>query len=134
MMAKIYIADHERFEAAGVYADRLSSAQIEFLKDNEGDYWLWLDLAGLIRLDRIAKDKQVFLDGETFTVAFETLHAFGGTSGVLYYEFKERPGELFLASRCQKKAVCYRCGKVSDYLIPDNAAEVTCFACNEKET
>jgi hypothetical protein len=38
--AKVYIARHERYEAAEAYAHRLSPTQIEYLKDNEGDFWL----------------------------------------------------------------------------------------------
>jgi hypothetical protein len=43
--------------------------------------------------------KRVYLDGEVFTVNFETTNAFGGEPGVLYYEFMERPGELFKSDR-----------------------------------
>lgn len=43
--------------------------------------------------------KVVTLDGESFTVNYETKNAFGGEPGVLYYEFAERPGELFKADR-----------------------------------
>lgn len=43
---------------------------------------------------------QVKLDDRIFTVAFATNGALGGEPGVLYYEFAERPGELFRADRC----------------------------------
>lgn len=38
--AKVYIARHERYEAAEAYAEKLSPFQIKFLKDNEADFWL----------------------------------------------------------------------------------------------
>lgn len=43
VIAKIFIARHERHEAAEVYASRLSQTQIEYLKENEGDFWLETD-------------------------------------------------------------------------------------------
>jgi hypothetical protein len=38
--AKVYIARHERYEAAEAYEDKLSPFQIRFLKENERDFWL----------------------------------------------------------------------------------------------
>lgn len=43
---------------------------------------------------------RVELGGEIFTVVYATNAASGGEPGVLYYEFAERPGELFKATRC----------------------------------
>lgn len=40
-------------------------------------------------------------DEYIFTVYHATNNAFGGEPGVLYYEFIERPGELFKAARCK---------------------------------
>lgn len=43
---------------------------------------------------------RVELGGEIFTVIYATNDASGGEPGVLYYEFAERPGDLFKAIRC----------------------------------
>lgn len=48
--ADIYIARHERFEAAEAYADRLTPAQIECLKETEADFWLKIDHDGKAQL------------------------------------------------------------------------------------
>lgn len=40
MKAQVYIARHERHEAAEAYAARLTPEQIEHLKETEGDFWL----------------------------------------------------------------------------------------------
>jgi hypothetical protein len=48
--AEIYIARHERFEAAEAYADRLSPIQIAYLEDNDGDFRLQIDSEGRCQL------------------------------------------------------------------------------------
>jgi hypothetical protein len=41
-MITIYIASHERHEAAEAYADKLTPEQIDQLKDEPHDWWLCL--------------------------------------------------------------------------------------------
>ena len=43
---KVYIARHERHEAAEAYAEKLSPFQIKYLKDNDYDFWLELSDIG----------------------------------------------------------------------------------------
>jgi len=40
MTTEVYIARHERYEAAEAYASHLTEVQMEFLKDNEADFRL----------------------------------------------------------------------------------------------
>jgi len=42
------------------------------------------------------------VEGEVFTIDYETTQAFGGKPGVLYYGFIDPPGELFKADRCKR--------------------------------
>lgn len=48
--ANIYIARHERAEAAEAYKDRLSRQQIEALLETEADFWLKIDASGQSQL------------------------------------------------------------------------------------
>ena len=42
MKTAIYIARHERNEAAEAYADHLTNKQKEHLRDNDADFWLYV--------------------------------------------------------------------------------------------
>lgn len=48
--AEVYIARHERYEAAEAYAKRLSPTQIAYLKDNDGDFRLKIGTDGSAQL------------------------------------------------------------------------------------
>lgn len=48
--AEVYIARHERHEAAEAYANRLSPAQIEYLKNNDGDFRMRISTDGHVQL------------------------------------------------------------------------------------
>ena len=53
VVASIFIARHERAEAAEVYKGRLSAAQREHLLDNGADYFLTLYQNGEVSLSSI---------------------------------------------------------------------------------
>lgn len=50
LFAEVYIARHERHEAAEAYAQRLSPTQIAYLKDNEGDFRMQISQDGSVQL------------------------------------------------------------------------------------
>lgn len=50
LFAEVYIARHERDEAAEAYADRLSPIQLAYLKDNDGDFRLKINQDGSTQL------------------------------------------------------------------------------------
>jgi len=54
--ARIFIARHERYEAAEAYAERLTPEQREFLLDNECDFWFHVNAEGPNQLLAIADE------------------------------------------------------------------------------
>lgn len=48
--AKVYIARHERTNASWTYADRLSETQLAYLRDNDGDFWMYINPDGTTQL------------------------------------------------------------------------------------
>ena len=50
LFAEVYIARHERLEAIEAYKERLSDRQIEYLRENDGDFRLQIDNNGSCQL------------------------------------------------------------------------------------